>query len=80
VGSRARLVVPVCVGTPDGTKDVFLCPAGAGAERVTFQMASDGGRLRARKGRTYAHVVTDEGTEVHVPSGQSPKRPGDVRK
>ena len=38
------------------------------AERVTFP---DGHRTVAgyvaRKGRTYAHVVTDEGTEVRVP-------------
>jgi hypothetical protein len=38
------------------------------AERVTFR---DGHRAVAghvaRKGRTYAHVVTDEGTEVRVP-------------
>jgi predicted SprT family Zn-dependent metalloprotease len=38
------------------------------AERVTFR---DGHRTVAghvaRKGRTYAHVVTDEGTEVRVP-------------
>jgi hypothetical protein len=38
------------------------------AERVTFL---DGHRTVAghvaRKGRTYAHVVTDEGTEVRVP-------------
>jgi hypothetical protein len=39
------------------------------AERVTFR---DGPRTVAghvaRKGRTYAHVVTDAGTEVRVPS------------
>ena len=38
------------------------------AERVTFR---DGHRTVAgyvaRKGRTYAHVVTDAGTEVRVP-------------
>jgi len=38
------------------------------AERVTFP---DGHRTVAgyvaRKGRTYAHVVTDDGTEVRVP-------------
>jgi hypothetical protein len=43
------------------------------AERVTFL---DGHRTVAghvaRKGRTYAHVVTDEGTEVRVRTGRSP--------
>ncbi len=38
------------------------------AERVTFMEGScaTSGYV-ARKGRTYAHVVTDDGTEVRVP-------------
>src|SRR5438093_1214333 len=38
------------------------------AERVTFldRHRTVAGHV-ARKGRTYAHVVTDEGTEVRVP-------------
>jgi len=51
------------------------------AERVTFQ---DGRRTVAghvaRKGRTYAYIVTDDGTEVRVPYRLLSRVPGTPRK
>jgi hypothetical protein len=74
------------VGACDGTE---TCPPAQQVQGAARVILRDGPRTvaghGARKGRTYAHVVTDEGTEVRVPYRLltrdlgTPRQPGQSR-